>query len=99
MSLSRVGLLGLGTVGSAVYDQIQTNLWERFEVARASVRDRTKPRPPAIEALLCDAEYLVQADDVDVVVEVMGGVQPALSLIKLALTQGKRCLLYTSRCV
>ncbi|MBL8060777.1 MAG: homoserine dehydrogenase [Chthonomonas sp.] len=90
MSRSRVGLIGFGTVGAAVYEQIQTNLWERFEVARVAVRDRGKARPAEIEDLLCDAQYLVQADDVDIVVEVIGGIHPAIDLIKLALTQGKR---------
>lgn len=90
MSLSRVGLIGFGTVGAAVYELIQTNLWDSFEVTKVAVGNPYKARSAAIGDLLCDAKELVRSSEVDVVVEVMGGESPALDLIKTALTTGKR---------
>src|SRR5690606_30390900 len=62
----------------------------RLEVVRALVRDAGPDRPhlPA-EVLTEDPEQVVAADDVQVVVEVMGGVEPARDLVRRAVAAGK----------
>jgi len=94
----RVGLLGCGTVGSSLISLLQhqnsligarTGL--DIVVAAVAVRDVSRPRPEAIaEALLTtDAASIVVDPAIDVVVEVMGGIEPARTLVLAALGAGK----------
>lgn len=94
----RVGLLGCGTVGSSLISLLQrqnsligarTGL--NIVVAAVAVRDVSRPRPEAIaEALLTtDAASIVVDPAIDVVVEVMGGIEPARTLVLAALGAGK----------
>ena len=93
----RVALLGCGAVGSQVvrllHDQ-QRDLAARIgapvELVGVAVRRLDAPRDPAVprELLTADATGLVARDDVDVVVEVIGGIEPARSLILGALEAG-----------
>jgi homoserine dehydrogenase len=94
----RVGLLGCGTVGGGVVtlldreaDDITARTGARIEVTRIAVRDVTRARGlPVDDAVYTDdPKVVVEADDVDVVVEVMGGREPAGSLIRRALELGK----------
>ena len=93
-----MGLLGCGTVGSALLDLLRdegptiarrTGL--HLTTTRGAVRDVARPRRTPIppEVLTTDPQQVVGADDVDVVVEVMGGVEPARQLVLDALTAGK----------
>ncbi|MCL4508908.1 MAG: homoserine dehydrogenase [Chloroflexi bacterium] len=94
----RIGLLGLGTVGSGVAEFVITRA-ERItrlfdchlELARALVRDRTKPRPVEIPSsvLTTDPQDVLGDPTIDVVVEVMGGEEPALTYMGAALQAGK----------
>ncbi len=90
----RVGLLGAGTVGGGVWrilhehaDSIAARTGARIEVTHVAVRDRSRPRDVAIPDHLLgdDPMAVVEADDVDLVVEVMGGREPAGTLIRRAL--------------
>ena len=94
----RVGLLGCGNVGSALAELLaeggdgicaQTGL--RLQLVRVAVRNTAKVRGPGVpeELLTNDAGAVAVADDVDVVVEVIGGIEPARSLILDALKAGK----------
>lgn len=94
----RVGLLGCGVVGSGVVQALAQSAQETarkrgvvFEVVQIAVRDVQRPRPSHVNrALLCrDWRRVCQADNVDVVVEVMGGLSPAKEAIEAALTNGK----------
>jgi homoserine dehydrogenase len=94
----RVGLLGCGNVGAALAqllisdaDGITTRTGLRLELARVAVRSATRERPvAALDGLLTtDAASVVSDPDIDVVVEVMGGVEPARTLILTALKSGK----------
>ena len=93
----RLGVLGCGTVGASFCeliakqaDSIETRTGLRFEVTRIAVRDTTKSRPGIDPALLGDdAQAVVTADDVDVVIETMGGVEPTRELVLSALAAGK----------
>jgi homoserine dehydrogenase len=93
-----VGLLGCGTVGGALVqliaehgDTIAARSGIRLEVVRVAVSDPGRVRPVAIAAgaLTDDAAAVVAAPDVDVVVEAMGGREPAHRLIRAALEAGK----------
>ena len=91
-----VGLLGLGTVGGGVAS-ILLNPKDRhplvgdLDLVRVAVRDLERPRPvelpPAV--LTTDARAVVTDPAVDVVVEVIGGIEPARSLILQAIASGK----------
>ncbi len=94
----RVGILGCGNVGAALVAILRrdaTHLASRtgldFEVTRVAVRnlsaERTVELPSGV--LTRDSDSLVIADDVDVVVEAMGGIEPARHLVAAALGAGK----------
>jgi homoserine dehydrogenase len=94
----RVALLGCGTVGSEVVrllhtsgDDLAARVGAPLELAGIAVRRLQKRRDlPVDDALFTtDAEALVARDDVDLVVEVIGGIEPARSLILSALRHGK----------
>jgi homoserine dehydrogenase len=91
-------LLGCGNVGSALVrliqdhaDVIEARSGVPLEVARVAVRDVKKDRGLAlpIRCFTDDAESVVTDPDIDIVVEVIGGIEPARSLIVSALMAGK----------
>jgi homoserine dehydrogenase len=94
----RVGLLGCGNVGSALVrliddhaDRITARAGVRVEVARVAVRDLSRRRDVKLTAdhFTDDPSAIVHDPDVDVVVEVMGGVDPSRALITQSLEAGK----------
>jgi homoserine dehydrogenase len=94
----RVGLLGCGNVGAALVDLVRTRADDiaartglRLEVARVAVRSTTKERGVELAdgVLTHDATGLVNDPGVDVVVEVIGGIEPARELILAAIKAGK----------
>ena len=92
----KVALLGCGVVGSQVArmlldsgDEFQARVGRRLELVGIAVRDLSKPRPGIDPTLLTDdAAALVGRKGIDLVIEVMGGVEPARSLILSALRSG-----------
>jgi homoserine dehydrogenase len=93
-----VGLLGCGTVGAAVVRlldehaaQIELRARTRIEVRRIVVRDPLRRRDLRVDAgvLTTDAEAVVADPDVDIVCELMGGIEPARGLLVEALHRGK----------
>ncbi|MCH2412199.1 MAG: homoserine dehydrogenase [Acidimicrobiales bacterium] len=94
----RVGLLGCGNVGAALAvliaeqrDDVARRTGLAFEVASVAVRDTAIDRgvPLPAEVFTTDAAAIVADPDIDVVVEVMGGIEPARELIVAALENGK----------
>ncbi len=94
----RVGMLGCGNVGSAIVrllsdhaDRIAARAGVGIEVARVAVRDVTKRRDVKVDAdrFTDDAGAVVEDPSIDVVVEVIGGVEPPGTLIPRALDAGK----------
>ena len=95
----RIALAGLGTVGVGVVQLIETNktIIERragraIEIVAITARDRSKNRGVDLSAYrwMDDMSALAVADDVDVVVELIGGSDgPALTLAREALGSGK----------
>ena len=97
-SLVKVGVLGCGNVGAALIqlvedrgDEIAARTGTRLEVTRVAVRSLTRKRPVHLDddVLTRDAAEVVTAADVDGVVEVIGGIEPARELITSALRAGK----------
>ncbi len=93
----RVGVLGCGIVGAALVDllaeetdAIAERVGVRLEISRVAVRDLAKDRPVELAGRLTDDPMAVVSDpDVDVVVELIGGVDPARQLVVAALEKGK----------
>jgi len=91
-----IGLLGLGTVGAGVAAILASPtgrhpLVGELALQRVAVRDLNRPRPIEVagELLTTDPEAVVDDPNVDIVVEVMGGLEPARSLILRAIAAGK----------
>ena len=93
----RVALLGAGVVGGGVArilaekgEVYARQLGRPLALTGALVRDPGKPREGIDASLLTtDAHRLIDDPDTDIVVEVIGGEQPALDYISRALSQGK----------
>ncbi len=93
-----IGLLGCGNVGAALVrlieergDEIAARTGLRLAVGRVAVRSLSKERDVALpsEVLTTDAQSVVTDPAVDLVVEVIGGIEPARELIVDALKAGK----------
>ena len=90
-----VAVLGYGTVGSGVVEVINTNhesinKHAGQEINVKYVLDlRDFPGDPVEKILVHDYEQIVNDPEVDIVVEVMGGVEPAYTFVKKALLAGK----------
>lgn len=94
----RIGLLGCGNVGGALIalierngDEIATRTGVRLEITRVAVRSLSKDRQVAVdpELLTTDGLEVVAGRDVDLVVELIGGIEPAREFITAALEAGK----------
>jgi homoserine dehydrogenase len=93
----KVALLGCGSVGSQVARllteqaaDLELRIGARIELAGIAVRRLGHPRPGIDPSLLtADAYALVTSPDVDIVVEVIGGIEPARSLLLAAMKLGR----------
>jgi homoserine dehydrogenase len=94
----RVGVLGCGNVGAALIalvadqqDAIEARTGLRLEITKVAVRNLARARMVDLPegVLTHDAAEVVNDPDVDVVVEVIGGIEPARSLLLDALKHGK----------
>lgn len=94
----KAALLGAGTVGTGVYalagmlgDELVNKTGARLEIKRVLVRDVKKKRDGIPDALLTDNwQEIVNDDEIDLVIEVMGGVEPAKTYITEAVKAGKQ---------
>ncbi|MFT6942282.1 MAG: homoserine dehydrogenase [Nitriliruptoraceae bacterium] len=97
MDTIRLGLLGCGVVGTGTIQtllslgsDLDARVGAHVVVTRVAVRDLTKDRGlPASVIVTDDARSVATADDVDIVVEVMGGIDDAGMLVEAALQAGK----------
>ena len=94
----RVAVLGCGNVGGALAellitraDQIAERTGVALELAGVAVHDLTRTRPASLPAglLTDDPKELVERPGVDVVVELIGGIDPARTLVESALRAGR----------
>ncbi|MFW0797449.1 homoserine dehydrogenase [Gordonia sp. CPCC 205515] len=91
-----VAVLGMGNVGTEVVrilgenaDDLRSRVGAPVELRGVAVRDLSKARKVSEDLLTDDPAALVARDDVDIVVELMGGIDPARELIRAALQSGK----------
>jgi homoserine dehydrogenase len=94
----RIGMLGCGTVGAATIrllhdhaDDIAMRAGCRVQVTRVAVREPGRDRdvPLPTDAFTTDAASIVDDPEIDVVCELIGGVEPAKELLLAALRAGK----------
>lgn len=91
----KIAVLGYGTVGSGVVEVLRTNqkvIDERLgeELRIKYVLDlRDFPDDPVQEFITHDFEEIVSDEEVKIVVEVMGGIEPAYTFVKRSLEAGK----------
>lgn len=90
-----IAVLGYGTVGSGVVEVINTNHKSINKRAGAEINVkyvldlRDFPGDPVEKVLVHDYEIIANDPEVDIVVEVMGGIEPAYTFVKRALEAGK----------
>lgn len=91
----KIAVLGAGTVGSNVLRLLGTNAREfaarvgtPLEVIGVAVRDKSKDRGPFVDSSLYRDDHEALVREADIVVEVMGGIEPARSLILAAIESG-----------
>ncbi len=93
--MAKIAVLGYGTVGSGVVEVLETNkdsITKRAgrEIEVKSVLDlRDFPGDPIQEKIVHDVDVIINDPEIEVVVEVMGGVEPAFTFVKRALEAGK----------
>ena len=93
--MAKVAVLGYGTVGSGVVEVLNTNkdlIAERAleEIIIRYVLDLKEfPGTPVEKLIVHDFEQIVNDEEVDVVVEVMGGIEPANTFVRRSLEAGK----------
>ncbi|AFZ46676.1 homoserine dehydrogenase [Cyanobacterium stanieri PCC 7202] len=92
----KIGLLGLGTVGSGTAEIIYNPqgrhpLLNDITIAKIGVKSLNKQRTIdiAAEVLTTDLDSIVSDPDIDIVVELIGGLEPARTLILKAIASGK----------
>ena len=98
MNPVNVGLLGLGTVGGGTFNVLNRNAAEitrragrGIRISNAAARDYDASRLPGIDAISVsdDAFAVVDNPDVDIIVELIGGYEPARELVLRAIANGK----------
>ncbi len=94
----KIGLLGLGTVGRGTYEVLQRNQHEiarragrGIEVAAIAVRDVNKARKIVGSKIPVSSNFddVIRNPDIDIVVELIGGYEPAYALALEAIKRGK----------
>lgn len=86
----KIGLIGLGTVGSGVFKTLQN--FKNVEVVKIAVHNKNKKRniEGLDESIITDDAYeVVNNLEIQIVAELVGGINPAFDLIKTAIKNGK----------
>ncbi|OUM97091.1 MAG: homoserine dehydrogenase [Paenibacillaceae bacterium ZCTH02-B3] len=95
----RAGLLGLGTVGTGVVriveghqEDLQRQVGSPIEIRKILVKDKTKAREIPVDPakLTEDPWEIIHDPDIDILIEVMGGVEPTKEYLLAALESGKQ---------
>lgn len=96
----KVAILGAGTVGTGVYklikrqkDEMIHKIGSNMEIAKILVRNKNKKRENIDSSLLTDDfNEIINDESISIVVEVMGGIEPANTYIAKALKKGKHVI-------
>ena len=97
MKKIKIGLLGLGTVGTGVYklirmrsDVMERTIGAQLEIKKILVHNKNKKREGVDESLLTDNwKDILEDEEIQIVIEVIGGIEPAKTMILEALKAGK----------
>jgi Homoserine dehydrogenase len=91
-----IGMLGLGTVGTGVVKvlqkkQFQTRLGVNYQLKTIVVADPAKPRRVNLDEItvIGDAQAMLNDPEIDIVIESIGGIEPAFSFIRKSLQNHK----------
>lgn len=93
--MAKIAVLGYGTVGSGVVEVLETNSTSIEKRAGEGIEVkyvldlRDFPGDPIQEKIVHDVDVIINDNEIDVVVEVMGGIEPAFTFVKKALEAGK----------
>ena len=93
MKKYKVGIIGFGTVGTGVYNVLQD--FKHIEIVKIAVKNINKKREIENfnnELLTDNAIEIVTNPDIDIVIEVAGGVNPTFDLLKTAINNGKHII-------
>lgn len=96
-NVRKVALLGMGTVGGGVYkiieglkDELQFKIGSDMEIVKVLVRNKAKYADLVPAEKLTDVwSDIIEDDSIEIIVEVMGGIEPAKTYIAEALAKGK----------
>ncbi len=104
MESVKIALLGLGNVGKGVWNILNMNNEEiikragcKIEIVKVLVKDKNKDRGINIpkEILTTDIDDILNDDDIKIVVEVMGGIEPAREYILNSINKRKHIVSYS----
>lgn len=93
--MAKIAVLGYGTVGSGVVEVLETNSTSIEKRAGEGIEVkyvldlRDFPGDPIQKKIVHDVDVIINDNEIDVVVEVMGGIEPAFTFVKKALEAGK----------
>lgn len=97
MKILQIGMLGCGNVGVEVARLLTSDSGDfkaragaELELVKIAVKDMEKARPGIAKKLLTsDADSIVNDADIEIIIEVMGGIEPARKLLLTAMKNGK----------
>ncbi len=97
MKTLQIGMLGCGNVGAEVARLLTSDSGDfkaragaELELVKIAVKDMEKARPGIAKKLLTsDADSIVNDADIEIIIEVMGGIEPARKLLLTAMKNGK----------
>ena len=97
MKKIKIGLLGLGTVGTGVYklirmrsDVMEQTVGAQLEIKKILVHNKNKKREGVDESILTDDwKEIIEDEEIQIIIEVIGGMEPAKTMIMEALCAGK----------
>lgn len=90
----KVAVVGLGVVGSGIVERLVNGSLPQLALAKVVVKDSRKVRAVKLPAgtITSDVEEVLKDPGIDIVVEVMGGLEPATDIILRALRSGKHII-------
>ena len=95
-SVIKIGMLGCGVVGGAVARELASNSADlaaragaQLQLTKVAVRSKSKRDGVPDSILTTDAKSVVSDPDISLIIEVMGGIEPARELILEAIANGK----------
>lgn len=86
-SILKIGIIGLGTVGTGVVKTLKK--FNNIKILKAAVKNINKKRDVSLDYITDDPYEIANDPEINVVVEVAGGVDPCLDVLKTAIKNKK----------